>query len=163
MNKKNYGLLLSSILFIAFAIRIIGINQPINEDELHWAYSAESRDWLGTTMRNSPLSIYAMNTITSLLGVNTQTIKLTFILAGIATILVASKLAKEQYGQKTALLTASLLAINPLHILASLQTAYEGSFLTLFFASTLYCIFRYKIRRRRTYISYSKKTFSNID
>ena len=131
-SEKKYTCILFFVLAIAFAIRFLGISQPFNEDELHWAHSARARDWLGTVTFNAPLSIYALNTFTALFGVSTETIRLTFILAGLLTILIAAKLAREQYNKLTALITALLLAINPLHVLASLQAAYEGSFMTLF-------------------------------
>lgn len=142
-DDSTYHKLLFTILLAAFAIRLIGINQPINEDELHWAYAAETKEWLGTITRNTPLSFYAMNSVTALLGTEIWAIRLTFVLAGLATILVTAKLAKELYGKKTALISAALLAIHPMHALASLQAAYEGSFLTLFFATSIYFLHRY--------------------
>ena len=142
LNTK-YNKILLAIIILAFAIRLSGINQPFNEDELHWAYSAETRDWLGTVMRNTPLSIYAMNFITAVFGVETWSIRLTFIIAGLSTILITAKLAKEQFSEKTAIISAFLLTIQPLHTLASLQAAYEGSFLTLFFITSIYFLFKF--------------------
>ncbi len=140
--KKTYYLLLSCIILLAFAIRLLGINQPFNEDELHWAYSAEVRDWFGTITFNTPLSMYFLNTFTTIFGVSTETIRLSFVIIGIITILITTKFAAEKYNKKTAIIAALLLAINPLHVLASLQAAYEGSTLTLFFITTLFFLTR---------------------
>jgi len=82
MNNQKYGQYLILIIFLAFLIRLLGINQQINEDELHWQYSAAEKDWFGTIMRNSPLSIYALNTLTTLIGTEIWAIRLTFIIAG---------------------------------------------------------------------------------
>lgn len=152
LQEKNYKKLLFLIIIAAIAIRLLGIFQPINEDELHWTYSTVERDWLGTIMRNAPLSIYATNTVSAIFGTQTWAIRLTFVLAGIATILLSAKLAKKQYGKKTALITAGLLAIHPLHILASLQEAYEGSFLTLFLVTTIYCLYEYHQSNKKKWL-----------
>lgn len=143
-QDKTYYVILTSILILAFAIRLLGINQPFNEDELHWAHSATVRDWFGTVTFNTPLSIYFLNAFTAIFGVSVETIRLTFIIISIATIIVTAIFAKQQYGERTALFAALLLAINPLHVLASLQAAYEGSFLTLFFVTTLFFLHKSK-------------------
>jgi len=53
---------------------------------------------------------------------------------------------------KIALIAAGLLAIHPLHILASLQAAYEGSFLTLLFVLTIYCLRIYVKSKKEKWI-----------
>lgn len=158
-HETNYNKIIFVILILAFAIRLLGIQQPFNEDELHWAYSASAKDWFGTVMRNTPLSIYAMNTVTTILGVQIWTIRLTFIIIGLLTILATAKLAKEQYNKRTAIIAALLLAINPLQILASLQAAYEGSVLTLFFVTALYCLHKYTQTKQKKWICWTGTAF----
>lgn len=144
-QDKTYYVILTSILILAFAIRLLGTNQPFNEDELHWAHSATVRDWFGTVTFNTPLSVYFLNAFTSIFGVSVETIRLMFIIISIATIIVTAIFAKQQYGKRPALFAALLLTINPLHVLASLQAAYEGSVLTLFFVTTLLFLSRNKV------------------
>lgn len=158
-SPKIYHILLLSTIILAIIIRLFGITQPFNEDELHWAYSTEVRDWFGTVMRNSPLSIYVMNAFTAIFGVNPITLRLPFIIVGILTILMTAKLALEQHGKRTSILAAFFLAIHPLHILASLQATYEGSFLAFFFITTLFFLSRYQRRYSAIYLYFAGIAF----
>ncbi|MBI4017064.1 MAG: glycosyltransferase family 39 protein [Candidatus Aenigmarchaeota archaeon] len=126
------------ILFvIALVLRLFVAFQPFEEDEYHWAGSAEREDWFGSVMRNSPLSIYAAQVSVNLLGLSVLAIRLPFIIAGLLTIFGVYFFARKLAGEKTALVAAALLALSPHHILASTQATYEGSFLALFFFLTL--------------------------
>lgn len=135
---------LYAILLIGLALRLMVTFQPFQEDEFHWAGSAEREDWFGSVMRNSPLSIYVMQIFVKLFGLSVLSIRLPFILVGLLTIAAVYFFAKKMFGHKQAVIAAALLAFAPHHILASTQATYEGSFLTLFFFLTLAAIIEKK-------------------
>ena len=139
MNRK-----LLIILLIALILRLFVATQPFEEDEYHWAGSAERGDWFGSVMRNSPLSIYVMQIFVQFFGLSVLSIRLPFIIVGLLTIAMVYSFARKRTGEKVAIISAALLAISPHHILASTQAVYEGSFLTLFFFLTLAAVIEKK-------------------
>ncbi len=138
----NYKLL--AILIVAAILRLFVATQPFEEDEYHWAGSAERGDWLGSVMRNSPLSIYFMQGFVKLFGLSVLAVRLPFIIVGLMTITAIYFFTRKWAGEKTALLATALLALSPHHILASTQATYEGSFLTLFFFLTVAAVIERK-------------------
>ena len=78
MNRK-----LLIILLIALILRLFVATQPFEEDEYHWAGSAERGDWFGSVMRNSPLSIYVMQIFVQFFGLSVLSIRLPFIIVGL--------------------------------------------------------------------------------
>ncbi|MDP2762985.1 MAG: glycosyltransferase family 39 protein, partial [Enterobacteriaceae bacterium] len=151
-SKKNLILL---IFVLAFLIRLAGVNQFLNNDETHSFRSLEKGEILDSMILNTPLSLIVIYPFLKIFGFQSWAIRLPLILTGITTLFLVYLISKRKYGMDSAFWATLIMALSFWHVEASLQIAYEGSFLTLFSILFIYFFIRYEESEKPIFILFS--------
>lgn len=123
MNQKAAKLCLMFILFLAGALRLANLNQPLWPDEALYAHTArnfyktQSLTFDGTPWRfQPPLFIFFLAFLYFILGDAEFVARISGPLLGTLTVLGVYLLAKHLYDEETGLLASLFVAIAPVHV-----------------------------------------------
>lgn len=153
--RRRRPQLLWVILAIAAALRVVGLEHappPLNQDEASRAYDAwclletgadrHGRPWpfflesFGPGDYTAALSVYLTVPFVALLGPSVTAVRLPDALLGVATIALLYAWWRRQADGTTAILAATVLALDPWHIALS-RTAHESGFAPFFLVAAL--------------------------
>lgn len=158
-GKVDYKKILFILLVLALIIRLAGINQFFETDEVVWARAVKEGNLMEVKIPSSLLSLWAIIPFIKIFGVHTWSIRLPFLIAGMFTILYTFLLGKLLFGKKSALWATAIMSFSAWHVLASLQATYEGSFLTLFFVMSIYYYLKYEIKQKNISLVFAGISF----
>ena len=168
MIKKYFWIILISILILASFLRIINLdNNPphLGNDEISIAYDSYSirmtgRDEYGVWLPLSfishrdykaPLYAYLNLPFNFIFGNNEYGVRMLSVVSSLIAILIIALLAKFLGGEKLALLTAFLLAINPKNIFVS-RISYESNLASTLVLLGIYFMFLFREKLKKIYL-----------
>lgn len=144
-NFKEKKLYILVLLFLAFIlIRTFGLNIPFYADETRWAVVTEMpfSDYMNL-IPHPPISILLYKSISMLLGLSTFSIRLFSLIFGFLSLIMVYFIAKNNFGEKTALYSMIIMVSSFWSVLASLQVDIDGSLLMFIFTLYIYYFIEY--------------------
>ncbi len=143
VSAKRIKYFLLMIIFFAFLIRIYSLSSMnFYYDEAVYAMFAmdfvinSTSPWAGSAVQ-PPLFTWINSIPVSIFGISEFSIRLLSVLLGVFTIAIVYLLARKWYGEKVGLISASILAVMPLHVIYSRLAFNDITQVFLFLVSML--------------------------
>ena len=156
--KYKKTLIISLVLFIGIALRLINFNSPFSHDEWY-TYDIVARNFSSMNAQmyddvHMPLYFYVAKIYTEIFQLTKSNLKFLSVIFGILGIIAFYIFTKKYFQEKIAILSTAILSFSVFHVSYS-QTARMYSMLFLFTVISLYFLFEIIFEnKKRSIIGY---------
>ena len=161
MNKKKIVIIFVLLLFIFLAIRMVGLDSPLYDDEVDHLLSIYNPQdfWLNSNSTKPPLISWTNLLFSFAFGEEIWKFRGLMVFFGMSTLILTFLLSKKLYkNDKAALISTAIMGFSFYHILASLQV---GSYIVLaFFYLVFFMVYlHYKSTKKKLFLIISGIVF----
>jgi hypothetical protein len=163
--KRTYSRgIVFSIFLLLVLLRLLGVNQPIYDDETNFVQSVNDP---GEYLTIKPVSIHAHPPIAGWIylsvgkffGQEVWIYRLIPFFFGIINLMLVYHIVKIIYSQRAAVFSLLLMGTSFYHLLMSLEIEIEGSVLVTTFLLMTYYYFRFQKTKQKKFILYTGMAF----